>query len=52
MTKIAFLGLGQMGSPMATRLLEAGHDPTVWNPTSEKAEPLARAGATGGAFAR
>ena len=29
MSKIAFLGLGQMGAPMATRLLEAGHHVTV-----------------------
>jgi 3-hydroxyisobutyrate dehydrogenase-like beta-hydroxyacid dehydrogenase len=25
MAKLAFLGLGQMGLPMAGRLLEAGH---------------------------
>ena len=40
MTKIAFLGLGQMGTPMATRLLAAGHELTVWNRTIERAEPL------------
>ncbi|MDQ1658102.1 MAG: 3-hydroxyisobutyrate dehydrogenase, partial [Cryptosporangiaceae bacterium] len=34
MAKLAFLGLGQMGTPMATRLLNAGHDLTVWNRTS------------------
>jgi 3-hydroxyisobutyrate dehydrogenase-like beta-hydroxyacid dehydrogenase len=45
MTKIAFIGLGQMGSPMAGRLLEAGHDLTVWNRTAERAGPLARLGA-------
>jgi phosphoglycerate dehydrogenase-like enzyme len=33
MAKLAFLGLGQMGTPMAARLLEAGHDLTVWQPT-------------------
>src|ERR687898_1140724 len=45
MAKIAFLGLGQMGAPMAARMLDAGHDVTVWNRTQEKAEPLGRRGA-------
>jgi 3-hydroxyisobutyrate dehydrogenase-like beta-hydroxyacid dehydrogenase len=40
MAKIAFLGLGLMGSPMAARLLHAGHDLTVWNRTPEKTKPL------------
>jgi NAD binding domain of 6-phosphogluconate dehydrogenase len=39
--KLAFLGLGLMGTPMATRLLEAGRDLTVWNRTTEKTRPLA-----------
>src|SRR5439155_21444334 len=46
MAKIAFLGLGQMGAPMATRLLQAGHELTVWNRTPDRAKPLAGAGAT------
>src|SRR5438046_9897217 len=46
MAKIAFLGLGQMGTPMATRLLEAGHTLTVWNRTPDRAKPLAAAGAS------
>src|SRR5258705_11176959 len=45
MAKIAFLGLGQMGAPMATRLLQAGHELTVWNRTPDRAKPLAAAGA-------
>lgn len=45
MAKVAFCGLGQMGSPMAGRLLGAGHDLTVWNRTEERAEPLVAAGA-------
>jgi 3-hydroxyisobutyrate dehydrogenase-like beta-hydroxyacid dehydrogenase len=45
MSKIAFCGLGQMGSPMAARVLDAGHDVTVWNRTPEKAEPLTERGA-------
>ena len=40
MTKIAFLGLGMMGTPMATRLLQAGHDLTVWDRTDEKTKAL------------
>jgi 3-hydroxyisobutyrate dehydrogenase len=31
MSKIAFLGLGAMGSRMAPHLIKAGHDVTVWN---------------------
>ena len=45
MAKIAFLGLGQMGAPMASRLLEAGHELTVWNRTRDRAEALAARGA-------
>jgi len=45
MAKLAFLGLGLMGTPMATRLLEAGHDLTVWNRTAEKTRPLTDHGA-------
>jgi 3-hydroxyisobutyrate dehydrogenase-like beta-hydroxyacid dehydrogenase len=44
--KIGFCGLGQMGAPMAERLLLAGHELVVWNRTPEKAERLVRAGAT------
>ena len=48
MTKIAFLGLGMMGTPMATRLMQAGHDLTVWDRTDghcciEGTEPRLRA---------
>ncbi|MEU7578962.1 NAD(P)-dependent oxidoreductase [Streptomyces sp. NPDC041068] len=45
MEKIAFLGLGHMGEPMARQLLAAGHPLTVWNRTAAKAEPLVAAGA-------
>lgn len=44
-TMIAFCGLGQMGAPMAARLLDAGHDLTVWNRTPERAAPLVERGA-------
>jgi 3-hydroxyisobutyrate dehydrogenase-like beta-hydroxyacid dehydrogenase len=46
MTKIAFLGLGMMGMPMATRLIQAGHDLTVWDRTDEKTKTLVGRGAT------
>jgi 3-hydroxyisobutyrate dehydrogenase-like beta-hydroxyacid dehydrogenase len=49
MTKLAFLGLGQMGTPMATRLLDAGHDVTVWNRTSARTKPLVDLGASAAA---
>jgi 3-hydroxyisobutyrate dehydrogenase-like beta-hydroxyacid dehydrogenase len=45
MTTIAFIGLGQMGAPMAARLLDAGHDLSVWNRTPEKADLLVEKGA-------
>src|SRR5229473_572449 len=45
MAKVAFLGLGQMGTPMATRLVRAGHGLTVWNRTPERGKPLEAAGA-------
>src|SRR5512138_2947224 len=38
MTKLAFLGLGVMGFPMAGHLAAAGHDVTVFNRTAEKAK--------------
>ena len=38
MTKLAFLGLGVMGYPMAGHLKSAGHDVTVFNRTAAKAE--------------
>ena len=38
MTKVAFLGLGVMGFPMAGHLKSAGHDVTVFNRTFAKAE--------------
>ena len=46
MSKITFLGLGAMGSRMARRLLEAGHDLSIWNRTAQAMVPLRQAGAT------
>ncbi|MGA3125572.1 MAG: NAD(P)-dependent oxidoreductase [Candidatus Korobacteraceae bacterium] len=49
--KIAYLGLGIMGRPMATNLVKAGHDVTVWNRTAKKLEG-ARTAATPAEAAR
>lgn len=49
MAKVAFLGLGVMGYPMARHLQEAGHDVTVYNRTTSKAEKWAAE--NGGSFA-
>ncbi|MBI5538247.1 MAG: NAD(P)-dependent oxidoreductase [Deltaproteobacteria bacterium] len=43
--KVAFLGLGTMGAPMALNVLRSGHPLTVWNRTASKAQELERAGA-------
>lgn len=43
--RIGFIGMGLMGVPMSTRLVEAGFPVTVWNRNPEKAKPLAERGA-------
>ncbi|TMK91641.1 MAG: NAD(P)-dependent oxidoreductase [Actinobacteria bacterium] len=45
MSTVAVVGLGAMGSRIARRLLDAGHELVVWNRTAEKAAPLVEAGA-------
>jgi 3-hydroxyisobutyrate dehydrogenase-like beta-hydroxyacid dehydrogenase len=45
MRRIAFLGLGIMGSRMSRRLLGAGFDLTVWNRTPAKTVEIVQAGA-------
>ncbi len=42
MAKIAFIGLGVMGYPMAGHLSKAGHGVSVWNRTAETAQQWAR----------
>ncbi len=42
MAKLAYLGLGVMGYPMAGHLVAAGHDVTVFNRTVAKAEAWAK----------
>ncbi|MEO1777458.1 MAG: NAD(P)-dependent oxidoreductase [Pseudomonadota bacterium] len=49
MAKLAFLGLGVMGAPMAGHLQKAGHDVTVYNRTASKAQDWVNA--HGGAMA-
>lgn len=44
-SKIAFLGMGLMGSRMATRLIHAGHTVAVWNRNSTACDPLIDIGA-------
>lgn len=48
MSTIAVLGLGAMGRAMAARLLDAGHDLTVWNRTPGRDGELVSAGARRG----
>lgn len=43
--KIAFIGLGNMGSGTASCIQRAGYDLTVWNRTGAKGDPLVTMGA-------
>jgi 3-hydroxyisobutyrate dehydrogenase-like beta-hydroxyacid dehydrogenase len=43
--KISYLGLGTMGGGMASNLLKAGYELTVWNRSTQKCQPFARKGA-------
>lgn len=52
MTKIAVLGLGAMGSRMASNLIKGGHTVTVWNRSAAAAAPLVAAGAVQAATPR
>jgi 2-hydroxy-3-oxopropionate reductase len=44
--QLGFCGLGLMGAPIVSRLLQAGHHVQVWNRTLDKAHPLLEKGAT------
>jgi len=46
MTRVAFLGLGAMGAPMARRVVAAGLPTTVWNRNPERAAPFVALGAS------
>lgn len=53
MAKVAFLGMGVMGAPMAGHLAGAGHDVTVYNRTASKADAwVAKHGGTAAATPR
>ena len=44
--KVAFVGIGKMGLPMAGNVLRAGHELTVFNRTASRCDPLRDDGAT------
>jgi 3-hydroxyisobutyrate dehydrogenase-like beta-hydroxyacid dehydrogenase len=50
--KVGFVGLGQMGSGMASSLLRAGHDVTVYNRTRSKVDELVKKGGVAAARLR
>lgn len=50
--KVAFVGLGNMGSGIAQCVLKGGFDLTVWNRTASKMEPLVAQGAKPAATAK
>jgi 3-hydroxyisobutyrate dehydrogenase-like beta-hydroxyacid dehydrogenase len=43
--RIGFIGLGNMGAPIAANLVRAGHEVAVWNRSAAKARPLQDIGA-------
>jgi 3-hydroxyisobutyrate dehydrogenase-like beta-hydroxyacid dehydrogenase len=51
MAKLAFLGLGAMGYPMARNLMRAGHEVALWSNNGEKAPALAAEEKGGTAYA-
>ncbi len=46
--RIGFIGLGTMGTGMASNLIEKGHDIVVWNRTASRMGPLVESGASVG----
>src|SRR5579859_844200 len=44
--RLGWVGVGRMGLVLAKRLLDQGHELSVYNRTREKAAPLAELGAT------
>jgi len=42
--RVGIAGLGRMGAAMAARLIEVGHEVTVWNRSADKAKPVVTAG--------
>jgi 3-hydroxyisobutyrate dehydrogenase-like beta-hydroxyacid dehydrogenase len=50
--KVAFIGLGKMGSAIASNIMKCGFDLTVWNRSPERMAPLLDLGAKGAASAK
>src|SRR5436190_3886507 len=46
MALLGFIGVGRMGGPMASRLLDAGHQLCIYDPSAEATRPFAARGAT------
>ena len=44
--RVGIAGLGRMGAAIGLRLIEVGHEVTVWNRSADKTKPLIDAGAT------
>jgi 3-hydroxyisobutyrate dehydrogenase len=44
--RVGVAGVGRMGAAIAARMMEVGHQLTVWNRSADKVKPLAQAGAT------
>ncbi|MBR3277852.1 MAG: NAD(P)-binding domain-containing protein, partial [Lachnospiraceae bacterium] len=42
--RISFIGMGDLGTPMAVRLLEAGYQVTVYNRTAIRADEITNRG--------
>ena len=49
---IGFVGVGRMGGPMASRLLDAGHSLCVFDTSAEAVKPLVDARRDGGGVGR
>lgn len=51
MSKLGWIGLGAIGTPMALRLLDAGHELHVWGRTAARLQPVVERGARAAASA-
>ena len=45
MAVVGFIGVGRMGGPMASRLLDAGHELCIYDVSAEATKPFAARGA-------
>ncbi|MDB5411466.1 MAG: NAD(P)-dependent oxidoreductase [Rhodospirillales bacterium] len=51
MAKLGWIGMGNIGTPMALRMIDAGHEIMVWGRTRERLKPALDKGAADGASA-